>query len=221
MTMALKSDFIDPAIAQYILTTTVREHPVLRELREETAKLPNAQMEIGPDQGQLMALLARTIGARRYLEIGVFTGYSSLVMALALPENGYVLALDVSDEYTAVARRYWQRAGVAQRIDLRLAPALETLDTLRTQHIEPFDMAFIDADKQNTAKYFERCLELVRPGGLILIDNALRGGAVLDPDDKEPETAILRELNAGTPDDGRVDMALLPICDGVLIARKR
>jgi caffeoyl-CoA O-methyltransferase len=217
----LKSEFIDPAIAQYIDATTVREHPVLHELREETSGLPMAQMEIGADQGQLMALLARTIGARRYLEIGVFTGYSALAMALALPDDGYVLALDVSDEWTSVARRYWERAKVAHKIDLRLAPALDTLDAIRAEKTEPFDVAFIDADKANTAKYFERCLELVRPGGLILVDNVLRGGAVIDPENDEPETQILRQLNERAPNDERIDVVLLPICDGILVARKR
>ena len=217
----LKSEFIDPPIAQYIDATTVREHPVLRELREETSRLPMAQMEIGADQGQLMALLARTIGARRYLEIGVFTGYSALAMALALPDDGYVLALDVSEEWTSVARRYWGRAKIAHKIDLRLAPALETLDKVRAEKPEPFDMAFIDADKANTAEYFERCLELIRPGGLILVDNVLRGGAVIDPENDEPETRILRQLNERAPDDERIDAVLLPICDGILVARKR
>lgn len=219
--MSLKSEFIDPEIAQYIDATTVREHPVLHELREETSRLPMAQMEIGADQGQLMALLARTIGARRYLEIGVFTGYSALAMALALPKDGYVLALDVSDEWTSVARRYWERAKVAHKIDLRLAPALETLDKIRAENPEPFDMAFIDADKANTAEYFERCLELIRPGGLILVDNVLRGGAVIDPDNDEPETQTLRRLNERAPNDDRIDAVLLPICDGILVARKR
>jgi len=219
--MSLKSEFIDPAIAQYIDATTVREHPVLHELREETAHLPMAQMEIGADQGQLMALLARTIGARRYLEIGVFTGYSALAVALALPDDGYVLALDVSDEWTSVARRYWERAKVAHKIDLRLAPALETLDAIRAAKPEPFDMAFIDADKANTAEYFERCLALVRSGGLILVDNVLRGGAVIDPGNDEPETKILRRLNERAPNDDRIDAVLLPICDGILVARKR
>jgi predicted O-methyltransferase YrrM len=219
--MYLKSEFIDPAIAQYIDATTVREHPVLRALREETSHLPMAQMEIGADQGQLMALLARTIGARRYLEIGVFTGYSALAVALALPADGYVLALDVSDEWTSVARRYWERAKVQQKIDLRLAPALETLDAIRAERPQPFDMAFIDADKANTEMYFERCLELVRPGGLILVDNVLRGGAVIDPEDNQPETQVLRKLNERAPNDERIDAVLLPICDGILLARKR
>src|SRR5580704_11963390 len=163
--MTGKSTFIDPAIQEYIIEAAVREHPVLRELREETSQLPQARMEIGPDQGQFMQLLAHSIEARRYLEIGVFTGYSSLAMALALPADGYVLACDVSEEYTAVARRHWKAAGVSEKIDLRIAPALETLAHLRREGIESFDMAFIDADKENAGNYYEAALELVRAGG--------------------------------------------------------
>src|SRR5271165_5822626 len=146
--MTGKSTFINPAIQDYIIENTVLEHPLLRQLREETARHPNARMQIGPDQGRLMQLLAHAIGARRYLEIGVFTGYSSLAMALALPDDGYILACDVSEEYTSVARRYWNEAAVAKKIDLRIAPALETLERVRAERIAPFDMAFIDADKE-------------------------------------------------------------------------
>ncbi|MGB8908493.1 MAG: class I SAM-dependent methyltransferase, partial [Candidatus Cybelea sp.] len=163
--MTAKSTFVDSAIQEYVIGTVVREHPILSELREETARLPNARMAIGPEQGQLMQLLAHAIGARRYLEIGVFTGYSSLSMALALPADGYVLACDVSEEFTRVARRYWEAAGVAAKIDLRIGPALETLAKLRAQDVEPFDIAFIDADKANVGEYYEKALELVRPGG--------------------------------------------------------
>ena len=169
--MTAKSAFIDPAIQEYIAATVVREHPALRELREETGRQPHARMAIGPEQGSLMALLALAIGARRYLEIGVFTGYSSLALALALPADGYVLACDVSEEYTGVARRYWQAAGVAAKIDLRIAPALETRSRMKscaTGGVEPFDLAFIDADKVNVDAYYEHALALVRPGGLIL-----------------------------------------------------
>ena len=172
--MTAKSTFLDPAVQGYIVEATVREHPVLRELREETSRNPHARMAIGPEQGRFMALLANLIGARRYLEIGVFTGYSSLAMALALPEDGYILACDTSDEWTSVARRYWQAAGVAGKIDLRVAPALETLAHLPAG-VEPFDMAFIDADKNNVDNYYERALELLRPGGVILVDNVHLG----------------------------------------------
>ncbi|MBV8066909.1 MAG: class I SAM-dependent methyltransferase [Candidatus Eremiobacteraeota bacterium] len=219
--MTAKSSFVDLAIQEYIIANTVREHPLLRELREETAQLPNARMQIGPEQGQLMQLLARAIGARRYLEIGVFTGYSSLAMALALPADGYILACDVSEEYTSIARRYWKAAGVEQKIDLRIGPALETLAKAREEHVEPFDMAFIDADKNNVGNYYEASLELLRPGGFVLVDNVLWGGAVLDPSPDDADTRALDAINRKAGRDGRVDVALLPVCDGLLIARKR
>jgi predicted O-methyltransferase YrrM len=220
--MTGKSAFIDPGIQEYIITgSTVGEHAALRELREETARRPNALMQIGPEQGRLMQLLAHAIGARRYLEIGVFTGYSSLAMALALPDDGYILACDVSDEFTSVARRYWNAAGVAQKIDLRLAPALETLDRVCAEKIEPFDMAFIDADKERVREYFERALELVRPGGLILVDNVLWDGAVIDPSNQDDSTLALRRLNEEAPRDPRVETALIPVCDGILIALRK
>ncbi len=219
--MTAKSNFVDQAIQEYVIATVVREHPVLRELREETLRLPNARMAIGPEQGQLMQLLAHAIGARRYLEIGVFTGYSSLSMALALPADGYVLACDVSEEFTRVARRYWEAAGVAAKIDLRIGPALETLAKLRAQDVEPFDMAFIDADKANVGEYYEKALELVRPGGLILVDNVLWGGAVVDASDEDPDTRALRAVNSKAGRDDRVNVALIPVCDGLLIALKR
>ncbi len=219
--MTAKSTFIDPAIQEYIIATVVRENPVLRALREETARHPHSRMAIGPEQGALMQLLARTIGATRYLEIGVFTGYSSLAMALALPKDGYVLACDVSEEYTALARRYWDEAGVAAKIDLRIAPALQTLAQIRSDGVEPFDMAFIDADKSNVGEYFDAALSLVRAGGLILVDNVLWDGAVLDAATSDRDTQALRALNAKAGRDERVDVALVPVCDGLLIARKR
>ncbi len=219
--MTAKSTFVDPAIQEYIIQNIVREHPVLRALREETARRPHARMAIGPEQGQFMQLLAGAIGARRYLEIGVFTGYSSLAMALAIPRDGRIVACDVSEEYTAVARRYWSEAGVAGKIDLRLAPALETLSALRAQAVEPFDMVFIDADKPNVDAYYEASLELVRSGGIVLVDNVLWDGAVLEVDAVDESTQALRALNAKAGHDERVDVALVPVCDGLLIARKR
>jgi predicted O-methyltransferase YrrM len=215
-----KSAFLDPAIQEYIVATTVREHPLLRELREETQALPQAQMQIGPEQGAFMQLLSRAIGARRYLELGVFTGYSTLALALALPEDGSIVACDVNEEYAATARRYWLRAGVMGKIDLRIGPALETLDRLVSRNVDPFDLAFVDADKVNVENYYDRCLRLVRPGGLMLFDNALWDGAVIDPSDNNEATLALRRLNAKLPDDPRVDVALIPLCDGLLIARK-
>ncbi|HEY1975910.1 MAG TPA: class I SAM-dependent methyltransferase [Candidatus Baltobacteraceae bacterium] len=216
-----KSDFIDQSVQEYILSQTVHETAIQRALREETSHRSNAQMQIGPDQAQFMALLAHIIGARRYLEIGVFTGYSTLAMALALPSDGRIVACDVSEEYTSVARRYWEQAGVAGKIDLRLAPALETLERIVGEKTEPFDMAFIDADKENVAKYFEYCLQLVRPGGLILVDNVLWSGRVANSSVNDADTCALRNVSVRAANDDRVEVSLVPICDGILIARKR
>ena len=219
--MTVKSTFVDQAIQEYIIARTVREDPVLADLRIETSKRSNAMMEIGPEQGAFMQLLARAVDARRYLEIGVFTGYSALAMALALPEDGRIVACDVNEEYTTVARRYWERAGVAKKIDLHIAPAVETLDRMIAEKSEPFDMAFIDADKENVDRYYEAALRLVRPGGLILVDNVLWGGAVVESANGDPDTVALRSLTQKVGRDERVDVALVPTCDGILIARKR
>jgi predicted O-methyltransferase YrrM len=206
----------------YILGVSLRETDVQRRLREETARLPMAGMQIAPDQGQLMALLARLVGARRCLEIGTFTGYSALAVALALPADGRIIACDVNPETTAVARRYWREAGVADKIELKLAPALATLDALLAERQEErFDFAFIDADKENYDGYYERLLRLLRPGGLIVIDNVLWSGAVADRRAKDPETTALRALNQKLHQDERVDLALLPLADGITLARKR
>jgi caffeoyl-CoA O-methyltransferase len=179
-------------------------------------------MQIGADQGQFMALLVRLAGAKRCIEVGVFTGYSSLVVALALPHDGTLLACDVSEEYTAIARRYWNRAGVADRIDLRLAPAVDTLDAQLAQgNANRYDFAFIDADKTNYAQYYERCLQLLRPGGLIAADNTLWSGAVADASDQSADTVALRAFNDKLHHDERVDVAMLSIGDGLTLARKR
>jgi predicted O-methyltransferase YrrM len=200
----------------------VREHPVLSQLRAETAKLPHAGMQIGADQGQFMALLAKLIGARRCIEVGVFTGYSSLAVALALPDDGRIIACDVSEEWTAIARRHWEKAGVAKKIDLRLGRATATLDQLLAEGGEGrYDFAFIDADKTSYRDYFERCLRLLRANGLIAIDNTLWSGDVADPSNTKPDTVALRELNDALHRDERVDIALLPLGDGVTLARKR
>jgi predicted O-methyltransferase YrrM len=217
----MRNELLADGVERYIVDTTVREHPVLAELHTETSTMRGAGMQIGSDQGQFMGLLARAIGAKRYLEIGVFTGYSSLAMALALPDDGRIVACDVSEEYTSVARRYWQKADVEKKIDLKLGPAVATLDTMIAGNVEPFDIAFIDADKQNYDAYYERCLKLVRPGGLILLDNMLWSGQVVDPTIHDEETDALRALNAKIGKDTRVDVSLLPLGDGVLIARKR
>jgi predicted O-methyltransferase YrrM len=217
----MRNELLSDGIEQYIVDTTVREAPALAELRAETATMPGAGMQIGSDQGQFMGLLARAIGAKRYLEIGVFTGYSSLAMALALPDDGRVVACDVSEEYTSVAKRYWQKAGVEKKIDLRLGPAVATLDKMIADKVAPFDIAFIDADKGNYDAYYERCLQLVRPGGLILCDNMLWSGRVVDKTVHDVDTDALRALNAKAGRDERVDVALLSVGDGILIARKR
>ena len=207
---------------QYILDHSVREPAVLRELHEETAKLPMAGMQIGADQGQFMALLAKLIGAKRSLEIGVFTGYSSIAVALALPPDGKIIACDVSEEWTAIARRYWKKAGVEGKIDLRLGPAVATLDDLLAKgEAGRFDFAFIDADKGNYLAYYERCLKLLRQGGLIAVDNTLWSGDVAKPENQKPDTVSLRAFNDAVHRDERVDVALLPIGDGLTLARKR
>lgn len=219
--MTVKSSFIDKAVQEYIIEKTVREDPVLADLRIETSQRSNAQMEIGPEQGAFMQLLARAIGAKRYLEVGVFTGYSALAMAQALPAEGRIVACDVNEEYTSVARRYWDRAGVSQKIDLRVAPAVETLASLIASNVEPFDMAFVDADKANVDNYYEAALRLLRPGGLLLVDNVLWGGAVVDSSAGDADTVALRALNAKAGRDERVDVSLIATCDGILIVRKR
>jgi predicted O-methyltransferase YrrM len=210
------------ALYAYLLEHSLREHPVLRELREETAKLPMARMQVAPDQGQFLGLLARLVGAKRCLEIGVFTGYSSLAVAMALPEDGTILALDVSEEWTAIARRHWRKAGVEHKIELRIGKALSTLDTLVSgRESGGYDFAFIDADKANYLAYYERCLALVRRGGLIAVDNTLWSGRVADPANREADTVALRAFNEALHHDERIDLSLLPVGDGVTLARKR
>jgi caffeoyl-CoA O-methyltransferase len=213
---------LDEALYTYILDTTLREPEVLARLREETNSHPHARMQISPDQGQLLALLVELIGAQRIIEVGTFTGYSSLSMALAMAKTGELVACDVSEEFTAVARRYWAEAGVADRISLRLAPALETLDGLiREGRAGTFDMAFIDADKENYQNYFERCLTLIRPGGLIAIDNVLWDGRVIDAADTSVDTRAIRAFNAGLKSDDRVSISMLSVADGLTLARRR
>lgn len=213
---------LDNRLHDYLLRVSLREPEILRRLREETATHPLANMQIAPEQGQFMALLVRMLGARRILEVGVFTGYSSLAMALALPPDGTIVACDVSEEYTAIARRYWEEAGVSGRIHLRIAPAEETLDTLVAQgDSATYDFAFIDADKPNYRTYYERCLTLLRPGGVVAIDNVLWSGTVADPAQSDADIEAIRALNAFVHTDGRVDMSLLPLADGLTLARKR
>jgi caffeoyl-CoA O-methyltransferase len=213
---------IDTPLWDYIRSVTLREPEILRRLREETKDHPQANMQTSAEQGQLMALLVQLVGARRTLEIGVFTGYSSLAVALALPDDGRIIACDISDEYTKVARRYWREAGVERKIDLRLRPALETLDNLiATGHGNTFDFAFIDADKGNYANYYERALVLVRPGGLITVDNVLWYARVIDPKVQDADTRAIRAFNEKLHRDDRVWLSMLPIRDGLTLACKK
>ena len=212
---------LDSTVYQYLLSHSLREHPAQVALREATRTHPHAVMQISPEQGQFMALLVRLLGARRVIEIGVFTGYSALSVALALPEDGKLLACDISDEYTRVGVPHWQAAGVAHKIDLQLAPALATLDArLNAGEQGQYDFAFIDADKSGYDAYYERCLKLLRSGGLIAIDNTLWSGKVAAPAE-DADTAALQALNIKLHGDERVDISMLPIGDGLTLARKR
>ncbi|MFC2974494.1 O-methyltransferase [Azotobacter bryophylli] len=213
---------LDDSLYRYLLEVSLRETPLLRRLREETARLPNANWQIAPEQGQFMALLVRIAGARRVLEIGTYTGYSALCMAAALPEDGELLSLDISAEYTDIARRYWQEAGLGARIALRLAPALESLQALeREGQGGRFDLVFVDADKTGYPAYLEHALRLLRPGGLVLFDNTLWGGRVLEAAPESPDTRAVQALNRALRDDPRIELSLLPLGDGLSICRKR
>jgi caffeoyl-CoA O-methyltransferase len=213
---------VTDAIRDYLLAVTVREPPLLARLREETQRLPSGGMQISPEQGQFMAFLAVLLGVRRYLEVGVFTGYSSLSVALAMPSEGRIVACDRSEEWTRVARRYWREAGVENKVELRLGFALDTLDELlQAGANETFDFVFVDADKESALEYYERALSLLRRGGLFAFDNALWGGRVADPKDQEPSTLGVRALNSRAANDPRVSATLVPIGDGLLLATKR
>jgi predicted O-methyltransferase YrrM len=220
--MSNRSISLTDSLYQYMNDVSLREAPLLLALREETAELTQRSMQIAPEQGQFMALLVRLIGARRCLEVGVFTGYSSLATALALPDDGRIVACDVSEEWTGIARRYWERAGVAHKIDLRLAPAVHTLDALIADgRSGSFDFAFVDADKSNYLEYYERTLQLLRSGGLVLVDNTLWSGRVADPEVADADTVALRHFNEVLHRDERVDLSLVPVGDGLTLARKR
>ena len=220
--MSRKSTELTPELYAYLLKHSLREASVLQELREETAHHEWAVMQIAPEQGQFMALLVRLLGAKRCLEIGVFTGYSALAVALALPPEGHVVACDVNAEWTQIARKFWAQAGVDHKIDLHIAPALETLDQLLASGAQSsFDFAFIDADKTNYDSYYERSLQLVRPGGLIVIDNVLWSGRVADNSAQDADTRALQALNAKLATDERIDLSMLPVADGLTLALKR
>jgi len=218
----MKFTALNDRLHNYLLSVTLREHPLLKELRHETVNHARGNMQIAPEQGQLMALLIQLIGAKKTLEVGVFTGYSSLSVALALPEDGKVIACDVSEEYTSIARRYWEKAEVAHKIHLHIAPAIQTLDRLLAEgQANTFDFAFIDADKVNYDGYYERSLQLVRQGGLIAIDNVLWSGRVIDPEFQDADTLAIRALNEKLHQDQRISLSLLPVSDGLTLALKR
>ena len=220
--MSRRSTPLTDPLYDYLLVASLREPDILRRLREETAELEQANMQISPEQGQFMGLLVELIGAGRILEVGTFTGYSALAMTLAMPGHGTLVACDIDETWTAIARRYWAEAGVGDRIELRLAPAEETLAALLDEGAaETFDLAFLDADKRGLDGYYERALDLVRPGGLIAVDNTLWHGKVVDPGETDAATEAIRAFNLKVRDDLRVSLSLVPIGDGVTLARKR
>jgi len=219
--MSNKTICITEELYEYMLSVSLREPAVLSELRRETALDEHANMQISPEQGQFMALLVRLIGARKTLDIGVYTGYSSLCIGLALPRDGRVIACDLNRDWTDIAKRYWRKAGVADKIELRLAPAQQTLENLLAEKTAAaFDFAFIDADKKNYDMYYEYCLELIKPGGLIAIDNVLWDGAVADESVDDVDTVAIRALNNKIHTDPRVEISLVPVADGLTLARK-
>ncbi|KQN50916.1 SAM-dependent methyltransferase [Pseudomonas sp. Leaf48] len=213
---------LDDALYQYLLDVSLRETPLLERLRDETQALAMARWQVAPEQGQFLALLVKLTGARRVLEVGTFTGYSALCMAAALPADGALICCDIPGDYNATARRYWQEAGLAERIDLRLAPALETLAELERQgQGGQFDLVFIDADKANYPQYLEHALGLLRSGGLVVFDNTLWSGRVLESDPESADTRAIQTLNRALKEDARVDLSLLPLGDGLTLCRKR
>ena len=220
--MSNKTFTLSDALYDYVQSVSLREDLLLRRLREETAKDAMSVMQIAPEQGQFMALLVRLMHARKALEIGTYTGYSALCVARALPADGTLLACDINEAWTAIARRYWREAGVSDKIDLRLAPALETLDQLiHAGEAGTFDFAFIDADKENYLAYYERALTLLRPGGLIAIDNTLWSGSVIEDSCQDADTRAIRAFNEALYTDSRVDISLVPIADGLTLALVR
>jgi len=216
-TFSLPDDLRD-----YLLSVSLREAPVLKRLRERTAADSMSRMQIAPEQGQFMSLLVQLMGVRKALEIGVYTGYSALCVAGALPDDGRLVACDINETWTTLARDYWREANVTHKIDLRLAPALATLDELvQAGESGSFDFAFIDADKENYLAYYERVLQLLRPGGLMAIDNTLWSGSVIDPSNREPDTLAIRAFNEALHADNRVQISLVPIGDGLTLALKQ
>jgi predicted O-methyltransferase YrrM len=220
--MSNKTLNLTEALYEYLLEVSLREHPVLRKLRDHTAELPDSNMQIAPEQGQFMQFLIKTTGAQSCLEIGVFTGYSTLSTALALGPTGRIIACDISKPWTDIARQYWKEAGVEGKIDLRLQPALATIDTLIDEGLSgSFDFAFMDADKENYLRYYEGCLTLLRAGGILAIDNVLWDGDVINTKIDDPDTEAIRALNRKLAGDYRVDLTMLPLADGLTLVRKR
>jgi caffeoyl-CoA O-methyltransferase len=220
--MSTRSIGLSEALHQYMLDVSLRESEVMRRLRDETAEHPKSEMQIAPEQGQFMQLLVRMLDARKTLEIGTFTGYSALAVAEALPEDGRVVACDISEEYTRIARRYWKEAGVDDTIDLRIAPALDTLDALLDDgQAGTFEFAFIDADKQQYDAYYERSLQLLRSGGLVVLDNVFRDGRVADPDIDNESVRAIQRLNQKLHTDERIHLSMIPVADGLTLALKK
>ena len=213
---------VAPELLDYIRLNSLTEHPAQVQLRDETATHEKAAMQIGPEQGKFMQMLVKLTGAKRCIEVGVFTGYSALSVALALPEDGEIKAFDISEEWTSMGRKYWESAGVSKKIDLRLQPATEGLaELIEAGQAGQYDMAFIDADKVNYRHYYEACLQLIRPNGLILVDNTLWEGKVIDETVVDPDTVAIRNLNEHMRNDDRVEVCQVPIRDGVTMVRKR
>ena len=220
--MSSRNNYIPETVYDYILENTLRDNPRYQALRDETRDLPDAVMQISPDQGQLMALLIKLIGAKAAIEVGTYTGYSSLVVAAALPADGKLVACDIDPEMPAIGQRHWERSGLAAKIDLRIGPASETLDAMiAAGEAGSYDFAFIDADKDSYGQYYEQCLELVRQRGLILIDNVLWGGRTADPANNDESTVAIRTLTKQMQADERVDFSLIPVGDGLSLAVKR
>ena len=219
--MSSATIMLDKQLRDYLLNVSVRESEVLYALRKETENMEYSQMQISPEQGSFMAFLVGLINGKRTLDIGVFTGYSALVVASSLPENGYVTACDINTEWTDIAKKYWELANVENKIDLRIAPALETLDGLLSDGCrDRYDFSFIDADKINYQHYYERSLMLIRPGGLIAIDNVLWSGRIIDNQSEDPDTEAIKEFNKNLYQDERVSISMVPIGDGLTLVRK-
>lgn len=220
--MSKRSLSLTEPLYEYLLAVSLRESDTMAALRKETNKLPMAMMQIAPEQGQFMTLLVKLMGAKNAIEVGTFTGYSALVIANGLPDDGKLICCDIDKDWTSIARRYWRKAGVNHKIDLRLAPARDTLQTLiESEQERVFDFAFIDADKENYLHYYEQCLTLIRSGGLIAIDNTLWDGDVVDPGNQESSTVAIRDFNDFIASDSRVEISLLPVADGLTLARKK